>query len=184
MGLFSLFSRKKTNQNSFPMSQGALDFLEGKKDTLTSADVDPEGTEKYAGYERAMALKKSGKLSEAAELLTKSCNPPSIYKGHYRELFKIWRQFNRDDLNASRHQEVIDRIITMIRLDQEMIKEMLQYWSIQQKRQLPPDYFNNDRNLLVSDAKALKKAAEALGQNDNASIAIEFLQRFAKNEKV
>ena len=184
MGLFSWFSRKKADQDSLPLSQGAADFLEGRKDTLTSADIDPEGAEKYAGYERAMTLKRSGNLSEAAEILTKSCNPPSIYKGHYRELFKIWRQFNRDDLHANRHQEVIDRVITMIRLDQEMIKEMLRYWSIQQERHLPSDYFDNDRNLLVSDAKAMKKAAEALGQNDNVHIATELLRSFTKNRKI
>ncbi len=161
-----------------------MDFLEGRKDTLTSADIDPEGAEKYAGYERAMIFKRSGHLKEAADILINSCIPPSIYKGHYRELFKIWRQFNRDDLKANRNQAVIDRVITMIRLDQEMIKEMLRYWSIQQNRQLPSDCFDNDRNLLVSDAKALKKAAEALGQNDTVHIASKLLRRFSKNKNV
>lgn len=183
MGLFSWFSRKKTDQDSLPLSQGAADFLQGKKDTLTSADVDPGGEDKYSRYEKAMALKKSGNLSEAADLLIESCNPPSIYKGHYRELFRIWRQFNRHDLRANRHQEVIDRVVTMIRLDQEMIKEMLRYWSIQQKRHLPSDYFDGDRNLTVTDAKAMKKAAEALGQDDKVHTATQLLQSLAKNRK-
>jgi hypothetical protein len=182
MGFLSWFPRRKVDQGSLPLSQGAVDFLEGGKNTLTSADIDPESAEKYARYERAMALKKSGKLSEAADLFIKSCSPPSIYKGHYRELFKIWRQFNRDDLHANRYQQVIDRVSTMIRLDQEMIKEMLRFWGIQQKRCLPSDYFDNDRNLTVTDAKVMKKAAEALGQDDNVRIATELLQNIAKKK--
>jgi hypothetical protein len=137
------------DQDSLPFSQGVASFLEGRNNSLASADIDPEGAEKYATYERAMALKKSGNLTEAAEFLAKSCTQPSIYKGHYRELFKIWRQFNHDDLNSNHHEKVIDRIITMIRLDQEMIQEMLRYWSVQQNRPLPSDYFDNDRNFLV-----------------------------------
>jgi len=184
VGLFKWFSRKKGDRDSPALIQGSGEFLDGKKDTLTSADIDPEGAEKYAGYERAMTLKKAGKLSEAAELLLKSCNPPSIYKGHYRELFKIWRQFNRDDLKVNRYQEVVDRVMTMIRLDKEMIQEMLRYWSIQQNRKLPLDYFDNDRNLLVGDAKALKRAAEALGQNDNVRVSADLIKRFAETKKV
>lgn len=184
MGLFKWFSWKKSNRDSPALTQGEREFLEGKKDTLTSADIDPEGAEKYVGYNGAMALKKAGNLSEAAELLLKSCDPPSIYKGHYRELFKIWRQFNRDDLKANRHQEVVDRVLTMIRFDEEMIQEMLQQWGIAQHRKLPLDYFDNDRNLLVSDAKALKSAAEALEQKDNVRVAEELVERFAKNKKV
>src|SRR5882724_8815775 len=144
MRLFAWSSRKTRDEQSPALSQGAREFLQGKKNTLTSADIDPESTGMYAGYERAMALKKDGKPFEAAELLLKSCDPPSIYKGHYREVFKIWRQINRDDLKANRYQQVVDRVLTMIRLDEEMVREMLRYWSIQQNRKLPSDYFDND----------------------------------------
>jgi hypothetical protein len=68
----------------------------------------------------------------------------------------------------------------MVRLDNEMIQEMLRYWSIQQKRTLPPDYFDNDRNLLVSDAKALKKSAAVLEQDNNVQVAVNLIERFAK----
>jgi hypothetical protein len=181
MGIFDWFSRKRDGTQSSALTPGAIEFLNGKRNILTSADVDPENAEKYAGYERAMVLKKACKFSEAAEILLKSCDPPSIYKGHYKELFKIWRQFNRDDLNASRHQEVVNRVLTMVRLDDEMIREMLRYWSIQQKKELPPHYFDNDRNLLLSDAKALKKAAEALGQNRHVEVAVQLIERFSKS---
>lgn len=184
MGLFNWFSRRKIDRGSSALSQGARDFLEDKKDILTSADIDPQGVDKFVRYERAMALKKAGNLSEVADLLFKSCDPPSIYKGHYRELFKIWRQFNRDDLKGDRYQEAVDRMSTMIRLDEEMIQEMLRYWSIQQNRRLPPDYFDKDRNFMVSDAKALKKAAEELGQNENVKVAVKLVEGFVKSRKI
>lgn len=158
-----------------------FNWFSQKKNELRSVDIDHEAAEKYAAYERAMELKKEGKLFDAAKLLLTSCEPPSIYKGHYRELFKIWRQFNRGDLKAGRYREVVDRVLAMRRLDEEMIQEMLRYWSIQQKRELPPDYFDNDRNFLVSDAKALKKAAEALKQDDNMQVAIELIERFTES---
>ena len=79
-----------------------------------------------------MALKEAGDLNGAAKLLHDSCISPSIYKGHYRELFKIWRGFNREDLKVGRYQPVIDRVIMMVKLDREMIEEMLRYWAIQQ----------------------------------------------------
>lgn len=161
------------------LTQGAREFLEGKRNVLSTADVDLQSVEDYGRYERAMALKKEGRLSDAAKLLLGSCESPSIYKGHYRELFRIWRQLNRDDLKSGRYQEVADRVLTMRRFDDEMIKEMLRYWSIVNKKKLPSDYFDDDRNLLVSDAKALKKAAEALKQEDNMGLATELIQSFA-----
>lgn len=183
MGLFDWFSRKKPSECTLPLTQGAKDFLAGRKDTLTSADIDPEGAAKYASYEQAMALKKAGDLSSTANLLLKSCVPPSIYKGHYEELFKIWRQFNRDDLQADNYQPIVDRVLTMMRFDDEMIQEMIRYWGIQQGRTLPQNYFDRDRNLRVTDAKALLKAAKELGQQELAGIATGLVDRFSKAKK-
>lgn len=81
MGLFDRLFHKQKKERGPTLTEGAKDFIEGRKDTLTSADVDPAGVEKYGRYERAMALKKSGDLAAAAELLAQSCDPPSIYKG-------------------------------------------------------------------------------------------------------
>lgn len=66
----------------------------------------------------------------------------------------------------------------MVRLDEEMIETMLQYWGIQQKRELPPDYFDKDRNILISDARALKKAAESLGNSHNIGLADDLIRKF------
>ena len=166
MGILEwLFSRSKEIKD-VTLAQGAKDFIEGRKDVLTSADLDPEGDEKYRNYELAMSLKKAGDLDGAAKLLIKSCEPPSIYKGHYRELFKIWRQLNREDLKKGHYNTVIDRVLKMIRLDDEMINEMLNYWGKQHRRKLPEKYFNNDRNLKITDAKALLKAAKEINNEE------------------
>lgn len=140
-------------------SQGVKDFLEGRTNTFSSADVDPVNAAYFQRYERAMEAKRSGDLATASTLLAQSCQPPSIYKGHYRELFKMWRAMNRKDLKAGKHAEVIERVTTMVRFDDEMIDVMLKHWGQVQRRGLPDDYFDMDRNLLKSDAKALLTAA-------------------------
>lgn len=147
---------------------------------MTSADVDPDGAEKFAYYEAAIATKSEGKLEKAAKLLEKSCVPPSIYKGHYRELFQIWRNFNRQDLKEKEYNRVIDRVKKMIRYDNEMIEEMLKYWSKMQNRKLPSNYFDRDRNLKMTDVKALISAAERVRNEPLKMEAVKISARFQK----
>jgi len=132
------------------------------------------------GYKKAMQLKKEGKVIAAEKLLMKSCAPASVYKAHYKELFKIWRQYNRDDLKDKKYRKVLDRVQKMLKLDDEMIAEMLRYWGTEQKKNLPEDYFDADRNLLISDAKALRVAAEALQENKNVELADSIMEKFSK----
>lgn len=135
-------------------------------------------------WNEARQLKSDGKLSEAAELLIESLTKyPTCLHGQYRDLSKILRQLNRDDLKAKHYKAVVDRVTSMIHLDEVMIQEMLRHWSIIQKQQLPPDYFDKYRKLLVSDAKALKKAAEFLGDTDNVILAEKVIESFAKKKK-
>ncbi|ETX10229.1 hypothetical protein MUS1_03730 [Marinomonas ushuaiensis DSM 15871] len=142
--------------------------------------VAPTEAELLEGYKKAMQLKKEGKVLAAEKLLMKSCVPASVYKGHYKELFKIWRQYNRDDLKAKKYRKVSDRVQKMLKLDDEMIAEMLRYWGTEQKKNLPEDYFDSDRNLLISDAKALRVAAEALQENKNVELADSLMEKFSK----
>lgn len=173
-----IFKRLKQDVND-NLTEGAKDFLEGRKNTLSSADLNPEGTKLYANFLQAMEFKKQGKLEDAERLLIKSCIPASIYKGHYRELFRIWRQFNRSDIGRKKYKQVRERVLTMIRFDDEMISVMLHHYSGAQNRELPRDYFDKDRNLLVSDAKVLKKAAQKLNDMENESLANDLVQRFS-----
>lgn len=142
--------------------------------------VAPTEAELLEGYKKAMKLKKDGKVLAAEKILIHSCEPPSVYKTHYKELFKIWRQYNRDDLKAKKYRKVLDRVLKMRKLDDEMIAEMLRYWGTEQGKDLSKDYFDADRNLLVSDAKALKIAAEALQENKNVELADSIMEKFSK----
>ena len=160
------------------LTPGAQAFLEGRSDTLTSADVDPANAEAFGRYEEAMSLKANGDLAAAAALLQLSCSPPSIYKGHYRELFRIWRQLNRVALAEGEYQVVVARVRRMAEMDEELIQEMLGYWSKVQERSLPANYFDGDRNLLVSDAKALHKAATACRNEEAVAHANALLVRY------
>lgn len=180
MSIFSWFSGKQNKSASSDLSQRENNIIAPDEHVLTSADVDPEGAKAYSNFERAMELKKNGNLIEAEHIFIDLCTKPSIYKGHYRELFKIWRQFNRDDLKNKNYNNVINRVIKMTDLDSEMIQEMLRHWSIQQNKNLPKDYFDNDSNILLSDAKALKKASEELNDIKGLALANKLLNRFIK----
>jgi hypothetical protein len=146
------------------------------KNTLSFTNIDTKGAVLVDGFQKAMVLKKEGRFSEAEALLIKSTEPPSIYKGHYQELFKIWRQFNRNDLKANKYQEVSNRVLNMLRIDDEMLR----YWSIQQKTKLPEGYFDNDRNILVSDTKTLKKSAVSLLNEGNIILSYKLIGSLAQ----
>jgi len=152
-------------------------FLHGNGNVLTTADIDPDGAKKWAIYQSAMRDVKNGDLSSAAEKLETSCIPPSIYKGHYRDLFKIWRKWNRRDFTAGHYGVVVERVGKMIRYDDEMIREMLRYWSVQQRQDLPRDYFDKDRNLKITDVRTLRKSSEATGHKNAAEEAMELEQK-------
>lgn len=161
-----------------PLTAAARAFIEGETSSLTAADIDPVNSAAYAHYSQALALKQQGDLSRASQLLEASCDPPSIYKGHYRLLFQILRQFNRTDLKEHRYQPVVERVTHMIRYDDEMIAAMLAHWSRVQNTILTPQYFDGARNLKVSDVKALLMAATALSRDELVTQANRLLQRF------
>ena len=161
-----------------PIRPAARAFIDGETSTLTAADIDPTDSAAYPRYCEACSLKQQGDLLGAAQLLQWSCEPPSIYKGHYRLLFQIWRQLNRADLKAHRYEPVIERVTQMIRYDDEMIAAMLEHWSRVQNRTLPSRHFDSDRNLKISDAKALLAAATALSRKELVTPAKRLVRRF------
>lgn len=161
-----------------PLSPAARAFIDGEVSSLTAADIDPANSAAFERYTQACALKDQGDLRGASLLLAASCQPPSIYKGHYHMLFQIWRQLNRTDLKEQRHDAVIERVANMIRYDDEMIAAMLEHWSRVQGRTLPSNYFDRDRNLKISDAKALLTAATALSRRDLVAQAKQVIRRF------
>lgn len=87
-----------------------------------------EALEKLDLLNRFENLKKSGQLIEAANLLEHPCKDPHIFlHGHYKKLFMVWRQLNKEDLIACNYQAVIERVIKTIKLNDEMLTEMSTY---------------------------------------------------------
>jgi len=139
--------------------------------------VQREPRERFSWYEKGMRCKAAGDLKGAAEWLERSVRPPSIYKGHYRELFKIYRQWNREAAKAGRWQEVIDRVLTMAELDDEMVTALAAraaQFDDGPKRLI--SQFDGNRNLTITDAKQLVKAATASGQLELAAKAQELVR--------
>ncbi len=56
---------------------------------------------------------------------------PHIFHGHYNRLFTAWRQLNKEDLASCSYNDVIERVIKTIKLNDEMLAEMSTYWSKQ-----------------------------------------------------
>ncbi len=143
-------------------TENAKAFAEGRRNHLTYADIDPVGAQLFANYEAAMEAKRSGSLQAAAELLEKSCNPPTRYHGHYRELFQIWRRWNSESLTASKYTEVVCRVRTMARYDNEMIQAFFNANGWTRRQKYPVNHFDCYRNLKITDVKNLRTAASAL----------------------
>jgi hypothetical protein len=179
--IFGLRSQTSAPPLPSPPSDKVNAFLNGSISALTSADIDPENTERYQGYERAMRLKKDGMLNEAALILEESCQPPSIYCGHYRELFQIYRSKNREDIKSGNFSQARDRVVRMIRYDDEMISMMTDHYSERQGKKLSKSTFDGSRNLKITDAKALRSAADALGDKLLIRQATKYIVKF--NEK-
>lgn len=130
---------------------------------LRSFDVDPYGEEMTSRFEKAVSLKGKGLDEEVETLLLKSTNPPSIYHGHYRELFIIWRKRVKAYVKEHRHREVVDLLSKMLTLNEEMINEMSRYWAPIHQVERAPDYFLPYSKITKTDIANLKKQALACG---------------------
>ena len=77
---------------------------------------------------------------------------------------------------------VVARVRKMVRMDDEMINEMLCHWSHVLQRPLPTGYFDGDRNLLLTDARVLHKAAIEEMNEEALSEATALLVRYRCNK--
>ncbi len=137
-----------------------------------------KSTDSDGRYSEAMAKKEQGQLDDAVHILLSSCVPPSIFHGHYHQLFIIWRSFNKSDLKLGAYSVVIDRVRTMLRLNEEMMACMTEYWSERFHARVPDDYFDIYSNFLIFDANTLLKAAQAINDIDNLKLAVELINGF------
>ena len=60
---------------------------------------------------------------------------------------------------------------------------MLEHWSKINKRHLPAHHFDKNRNLKVSDVKALLKAATELNRQDEVKMARTWISHFERKKK-
>ena len=129
-------------------------------------------------YLEALEVKKSGDLSKAVEMLKISCEPPTIYKAHYKELFKIFRILNKQDLKNGCYQQVIDRVNLALTYDDEMIAELCRHWGSVHGKVYDKSYFASDSNVLISDIKNLLKASTAIDDKININKAKDLIMNW------
>ena len=142
-----------------------------------------EALEKLDLLNRFENLKKSGQLIEAANLLENSCKDPHIFHGHYKKLFMVWRQLNKEDLIACNYQAVIERVIKTIKLNDEMLTEMSIYWSKVHGVRRTKSYFSKYSHVKISDGKTLLKAATAIQDKKVIKTAEKLINSFTKDGK-
>lgn len=131
--------------------------------------------------DRFEKLKQKGELREAADLLEESCKDPHIFHGHYKRLFMVWRQLNKEDLAACNYKDVMDRVIKTIKLNDEMLTEMSKYWSGIHKKKMTKSYFAKSySHIKITDGKALLKAVTALQDRKSIKIADKLIRSFEK----
>ncbi len=131
--------------------------------------------------DRFEGLKIKGQIREAADLLEDSCKEPHIFHGHYNRLFTAWRQLNKEDLASCNYNDVIERVIKTIKLNDEMLAEMSTYWSKQHSVRRTKAYFSKYSHIKISDGKALMKAATAVQDKKAIKVAEKLINSFAKD---
>lgn len=131
--------------------------------------------------DRFEGLKIKGQIREAADLLEDSCKEPHIFHGHYNRLFTAWWQLNKEDLASCNYNDVIERVIKTIKLNDEMLAEMSTYWSKQHGVRRTKAYFSKYSHIKISDGKALMKAATAVQDKKAIKVAEKLINSFAKD---
>ncbi|MDJ0087718.1 hypothetical protein [Pantoea allii] len=141
---------------------------------IRSCDIDPYVEEMTLRFQKAMSLKGKGLDEEIEELLLRSTNPPSIYHGHYRELFIIWRKRVKEYIKERREHDAVVLLTNMLSLNEEMIDEMCRYWGQIHQVEITAEYFMSYSKITKTDLANLKKCALACGEDH----ALEFAENY------
>ncbi|WP_241596010.1 hypothetical protein [Rosenbergiella epipactidis] len=131
--------------------------------------------EMYSRYELAMKMKSEGNIDEVERLLLPSVIPPSIYHGHYRELFINWRKKIYLHEKAAEYSKIVSLIKLMIKLDAELLHKMREYWSPIHGVDRSPEYFFRYSKIKKTDLKKLQKYSEIIGDMDGKFLAESLL---------
>jgi len=128
-------------------------------------------------YEKAMEMKKAGDLKAVEKLLLPSVNPPSIYHGHYRELFINWRKMIKQNLSDGMNYEALSLLKRMFILDGEMLNAMREYWSHVQGKEIAQEYFATYSKINKSDIKMIHNLSQKLGDIEGMEIVKPYLHQ-------
>jgi hypothetical protein len=142
---------------------------------------EPPCREREKVFRQAVCYRELGDLDTAGELLLTSCEPPSSYVSHYRELFSTWRELNARDAARGHFEAVSQRVCTMIRMDDEMVAEVRLRAAHSAAQIMPRDLFDRYRNLQIVDLQLLVESANALGDEELAVLALEAMRRYSAN---
>jgi tetratricopeptide (TPR) repeat protein len=146
-----------------------MDFYEERiKELAQQAEERARRGKKIA---RANTMKAKGSFDKAAKLYEEGCSLCDVIPADYRNWFIVLRKMNARDMKAGEYELVIERVRTMIRVDAERDRSMLRGCERSFGRKLPSDHLAKDRNLRVTDARAMFKAAKAVGDKEMESIA-------------
>ncbi len=145
---------------------------------LEYKNIDPDGFKLIENYEQAMLFKQQGNYGEEERFLLPSVNPPSIYTGHYRELFIIWRMVIKMYAKQGKDMDIVSLLKRMISLDEEMLSELCRYWSERHGTVRNREYFIGSSNLKVNDIKHLKNASISCADNEGILLADKYLSEF------
>lgn len=138
-----------------------------------------EAQDKMGILEKFKLLKNNGDIRSAADLLESSCVEPHIYHGHYRELFTAWRQINKEDLKQHKYHSVIERVLKAIKMNDDMLSEMSNYWSHIHKKTMSKAYFSKSySHIKITDAKNLLKSGLAIQDKRAIKIAENLIKTF------
>jgi len=134
----------------------------------------------YRRYELAMEAKKVGNTNLVIEMLIPSVVPPSIYKGHYKELFVAYRKKNKNSIKEGKVMEAIDKLKEMIKLDSEMIDLMYNNWSKSFFLPKRREYFLAQSNIKITDIKLLLQLSIQENDNEGISLAEDKIKKYQK----
>lgn len=135
----------------------------------------------FENYQNAMQVKQAGDLQKASEMLELSCVSPTIYKGHYRELFVIYREFNKQDFNEKNYQSTINRVLKMLRYNDEMLNAICKHWSVIHQKEYQILDFVQDSNIKLADLRMLLKCYQALNDLDNQQAVQQIINEFKRS---
>lgn len=161
-----------SRQSGFRDYNSHLEVITSYDDGRLNLSLRDEFVERF---EQAMTHKKAGELLKAAELLEKSVNPANIYHGHYEQLFIIYRKFYKDELKKGDYEAVINRINKMIKLNKEMMHALNDYWRPKNGNDFDGSEYSK---ILISDAKALLKAGQAISDDTAIKNAENLISSF------